>query len=510
MKSLKSGSLEPNHEPGVVRGKVHHMRLLVAALAACSGALASAATYTFRADSVSGVATVKIELGESRESRAFSMPAWAPGDYQIFDYGQYVKSIKFTRKGQEVGSQPRGVNRWVLDSPADTVEYTIAPSRGNFSPNLRMREKETFISGPGVFGWFDGATKEKQSLWMVKPTADWKVVSSLKQGAVETGRAESIAKDYDELIDAPIVSGPGVRIHEFEAGGKPHWIVGYGSPEDVDLADYARVAKGAPEEAKKLFGELPYDRYLFMFDFGGPGGGLEHRDSARMGLSARQSAQSAAGLIYHEYFHAFNVKRIRSEVLGPFDYTKPAITGTLWWLEGVTDYYADVLQFRAGHMDRDGFLAQVRGGFAQVSGGRYLQVSADESSRKVWETRGSFGYGGVSYYTKGWAAGAMLDLAIRAHSGGKHSLDDVIRKLWNECKGDRPGYKDERIRELCVEFGGPALAGIYDSTVMKAGPLPFEAALQPWPMIMFHPEGGFAIAADAKLPAAFANWPKPL
>jgi len=486
------------------------MRLLIAAMTLGAVSLSSAATYTFRADSVAGLATVKIELGESRESRAFSMPAWAPGDYQIFDYGQYIKSIKFTRKGQVVSAQPRGVNRWILDSPADTVEYTIAPSRGNFSPNLRMREKETFISGPGVFGWFDGATKEKQVLRMVKPAADWKVVSSLKAGAVEADRAESIARDYDELIDAPIVSGPGVRVHEFEVGGKPHVIVGYGQPDGVDLADFARVAKGAPEEAKKLFGELPYDRYMFMFDFGGPGGGLEHRDSARMGLSARQSADSAAGLIYHEYFHAFNVKRIRSEVLGPFDYTKPAITGTLWWLEGVTDYYSDVLQVRAGLADRDGFVSQVRNVFAQVSTGRYVQVSADESSRRVWETRGSFGFGGVSYYTKGWAAGAMLDLAIRAHSGGKHSLDDVIRKLWNECKGDRPGYKDARIRELCVEFGGSALGGIYDATVMKAGLMPFDAALSPWPMIKFHPEGGFAIAADANLPSAFANWPKPL
>jgi hypothetical protein len=85
-----------------------------------------------------------------------------------------------------------------------------------------------------------------------------------------------------------------------------------------------------------------------------------------------------------------------------------------------------------------------------------------------------------------------------------------MRKLWDECKDDKPGYKDSRLRELCVEFGGPALAGIYDSTIMKAGPMPFEEALRPWPMVKFLRDSGFTIAQDARLPAAFVNWPKSL
>ncbi|MCC7433172.1 MAG: M61 family metallopeptidase [Methanoregulaceae archaeon] len=483
----------------------------ILALALLLGAsLGSTATYTFTANVADGLATVRIELGQHRSSKRFDMPAWAPGDYAILDYGQYVRSIQFKRNGQVVEHKPgSGPNTWDIPSGADSVEYTIAPSRGNFTPNLRMRDKETFISGPGVFGWFEGAAKEQQSLWLTRPNADWKVVSSLRTGQQEPNRAEVIAADYDELIDAPIVAGPGVRVHEFIVGGKPHWIVGYGQTEGVDLPAFAAVSKGAPEQALLLFGELPYQRYLFMFDFGGPGGGLEHRDSARMGISPRQSPASARGLIYHEYVHTFNVKRIRAEALGPFDYTKPAITGTLWWLEGVTDYYGEVFQMRAGHISRNDFVAEMRGTFDQVSSGRYLEVSADESSRRVWETRGSFGFGGISYYTKGRAAGALLDLAIRAHSGGKRSLDDVMRKLWDECKDDRPGYKDARIRELCVEFGGAALGPIYDATIMKAGPMPFAEALKPWPFVMFSRDQGFVVAADANA-ADFAQWPLPI
>lgn len=467
-----------------------------------------AATYTFSGDATTGLATVKVELGEERESKRFNMPAWAPGDYEILNYGQYVKSITFTRRGQPVSHrQGAGPNTWEIPNGADAVTYTVAVSRGNFSPNLRIREAEHFISGPGVFGWFDGATKERQSLWMVRPNDTWKVLCSLKTGASEPTRAEVIAEDYDELIDAPVVSGPNVRVHEFKVADKPHLIVGYGQADGVDLAAFAQVSRGAVEQSLALFGELPYAKYLFMFDFGGPGGGLEHRDSARMGISPRQSPASARGLIYHEYVHTFNVKRIRAEALGPFDYTKPAITGTLWWLEGVTDYYAEVFLQRAGHISRDQFLAEMRGTFQQVSAGAYLRVSADESSRRVWETRGSFGYGGISYYTKGRAAGALLDLAIRAHSSGKHSLDDVMRKLWEENKGDQPGYKDARLRELCVEFGGLALGGIYDRTVMQAGPLPFDEALRPWPMIRYLSDQGFVTAADAQIPEAFRTWP---
>lgn len=485
-------------------------RSLVVILLAGS-ALGSAATYTFRADAASNLATVKIELGSDRTSKRFSMPAWAPGDYAILNYGQYVRSITFRKGGTAVEGAPGdGPNEWRIPEGADTVEYTIAPSRGNFSPNLRIREREVFISGPGVFGWFEGADREPQTLWMMRPDDKWRVECSMRNGTAEPTRVELRARDYDELIDAPIAAGPDVRVHEFEVGGKPHKIVGYGQAAGVDLAAFAALSKGAPEQAIALFGELPYDQYLFMFDFGGPGGGLEHRDSARMGISPRQSPASARGLIYHEYVHTFNVKRIRAEKLGPFDYSKPAITGTLWWLEGVTDYYSEVFLHRAGHITRDDFMAQMQGALQQVSVGAYLQVSADESSRRVWQTRGSFGYGGISYYTKGLAAGAVLDLAIRAHSGGKNSLDNVIRKLWDECKGDQPGYKDERIRELCIEFGGSGLASIYDAMIKKPGTPPMAEALRPWRVVSYANDRGFVFAADAAIPAAFREWPRPL
>ena len=213
-----------------------------------------------------------------------------------------------------------------------------------------------------------------------------------------------------------------------------------------------------------------------MFDFGGSGGGLEHMDSSRM-VAYSNDGKRMAGLIFHEYMHTFNVKRIRSKPLGPFDYTKPALTDALWWLEGVTDYYADVMRHRSGLMSRAQFLRAMGGSLNTIRrNGNRLKVSAAEMSRRVWESRGSQGYQ-MSYYSKGKAVGVLLDLAIREGSGNVHTLDDVMTALYRECiKG--PGFAEGRIRELCIAYGGASLGPIYDVCVNQAANMPIESVLK--------------------------------
>jgi predicted metalloprotease with PDZ domain len=228
-----------------------------------------------------------------------------------------------------------------------------------------------------------------------------------------------------------------------------------------------------------------------------------------MGIGTRTTAEQAAGLIFHEYFHAFNVKRIRSKPLGPFDYTKPAVTGAIWWLEGVTDYYADVLAVRTGVQTRETFLRTAGGTFNSFHRGQgYTRASADESSRRVWETRGSQGYG-FSYYTKGWLIGMTLDLAIRSGSGNKKSLDDVIRDLYNETKG-KDGFSETRIRELCIKHGGEKLGAIYDASVMQPVRIPIEGVLSDAGLALS--ESGIVPAASpaAEAAAVAKSWPLPV
>ncbi|MER3466572.1 MAG: hypothetical protein C4340_05495, partial [Armatimonadota bacterium] len=152
----------------------------------------------------------------------------------------------------------------------------------------------------------------------------------------------------------------------------------------------------------------------------------------------------------------------------------PAVTGSLWWLEGVTDYYAEVLLLRAGIITPEEFLSEI--GRALNIARRSRSVSLDESSRRVWEANNSAGYG-INYYSGGKAVGALLDLAIRAATDGARSLDNVLLALYKETGGAKPGFAEGRIRELCVQFGGPSVGEVYDRCVMQAVPLPLDDIL---------------------------------
>lgn len=447
---------------------------LLAAFACISAAFA--ADYTFTPGAESAKVTIQLKKGERIDE--FRMPAWAPGDYQIFNYGGFIENLVFSRKGKETPGEKSkdDPNLWKIPDGADSVTYTVKPSRGNFSPNLQIRGELVFVNGAGVFGWFAGHQDEAHTLTLV--LGDNQAGYSAMPGGEKVFRAES----YDQLLDCPVLMGPrsSIRIAEKTVAGKPHRVIAFGDNTAANVDGFLRVGSQAAEQAHKLFGELPYDRYTFFLDFGGgPFGGLEHMNSTRIGLGRNASPEGSVGLLFHEYFHCFNVKRIRSKPLGPFDYTKPAVTGALWWLEGVTDYYADLFAARAGYGTPLENLNDALGAMYGASRGSYLKVSADEASKRVWETRGSFGFGGVSYYSRGHALGLYLDLALRAATQDKKSLDDVMRRLYKECKSG-PGFSESRIRQLLIAEGGEAMGDLYDANVLQASelnPAPFFQAL---------------------------------
>ena len=436
---------------------------------------ATAADYSIVPVLETRQAKVTVDLGDSGTSNEFRLPAWAPGDYQILDFGKNVASITFYKAGEEVPStQGDDRNLWTIPDGADKVVYFIKESLGNFGAKLRVTPDEMFVSGAGVFGWFKGHMNEQQVLHL-SPEG---MPVAIALPSLPDHPNDYVAKDYDQLADSPFAVSRNLKVKAFMAGGKQHYVAAFNDPGDVDLDAYASVCTKAVESTKAIFGELPYKEYWFLFDFGGPGGGLEHSNCCKIGLHTGTSAEEARGIIFHEYFHCFNVKRIRPAVLGPFDYTKPAVTGALWWLEGVTDYYAEILQVRSGLISRSTFLTtmtRIFNGFHR--GTAYTRVTANESSTRVWEAPRSQGYG-FSYYTKGKLIGMALDLAIRANSRNTRSLDDVIRELYRETL-DKPGFAEGRIRDLCVEYGGPETGRVYDVCVNQAVRIPLEAMLDP-------------------------------
>jgi predicted metalloprotease with PDZ domain len=471
-------------------------------------AAAQAGTYSVTPLEDQGLAQVSVQIGSA--SPAFRMPAWAPGDYQIFNYGRFLQDVEFRRRGESVAAT-RGAdpNLWTIPGGADEVVYRVRPSRGNFTTNLWMKGGDLWVSGPGVLGWFDGHADESHEIRIQLARGVQGYFSCGLRRLGGTGPSEEPAnaarfeaQDYDELIDSPFAAGPNVRTVGFEVLGTPHFITALNAPATADLQSFVRVGRIAAEQGHRLFGEFPYSKYVFFCLWGIPDGGLEHRNSTSLSLFA-PTAEPAAGLIFHEFVHTYNVKQIRSKVLGPFDYTQPAVTGALWWLEGVTDYYADVLMVRGGLTTPAAFIADVSRHLARMRQTAARQtVSADEASRRVWEGRGSGGFGGTDYYARGKAIGALLDLAIRGASEGGHSLDDVIQTLYQETRAGRPGFAEGRIRELCVQYGGQALGPLYDDLVHQPGDLPIERALA-----LAGLEWNGAIAFGSRAPEHIRRWP---
>ena len=457
------------------------MRTSLLALLAAACVQLQAAEYTVSFDAGTSTAEVRVRLA-SGTANVFRMPAWAPGDYRIVDFGRHVRDLRFSYNGTTVAHSKKDANTWQADAEADSVSYRVATQRaGIFSENFRMNTDEVFVHGPAVFGYFEGRKYEPQKLAITPYPRDGATVAI---GLVAKELYKFDAKNYDELIDSPFAMGTGVRLAEFTVGGKKHEVAAFGPQgRSASPSSYVPLLTKIVQQGMDMFGGLPYDKYVFLMDFGGDGGGLEHANSSRLAMWIGDP-EDAAGFLAHEYFHTFNVKRIRSKPLGPFDYTQSAVTGALWWLEGVTDYYAEVFLVRANIKSREQAMRSLSSELRAFNrDDDRLRVSVDESSKRVWEAKNSSGFG-INYYTKGKLIGWVLDLAIRSETQGKKSLDDVMKALYVETNGDKPGFAENRIRELCVQVGGPALGQVYDDCVVKAVELPLRPILGSLGMIL--------------------------
>lgn len=412
----------------------------------------NAVDYVVTLDPRSKMAQVKVTLSEIK-SKVFHMAAWQPGDYDLENYGKAVESIRFYAGEKLIDSDKKGKNTWELDEPVDSVVYTVKESNGNFSPNLHFARSGQFVCGTGVFGWFDGAINRPGIV-------SFEVIRPGLPDPVPLSRVNF--SDYFELIDTPHTFG-GVTVNQRAGDGTNVIIKALGTNEQT-ARKFLPVCRAAFDQAHKLMKVRAFSEYTFHLEFGGQGGGLEHANATRIGLGG-SNPEANAGIIFHELFHAYNVKRIRPKSLVEPDLTKPVVIDSLWWLEGVTDYYADVLQVRAGYMETDDFWHQIGRNYGiRREMGRNNLTSALVSSQRVWDQDGSNGYNG-NYYEKGYLIGAILDMQIRLKTENKKSLDDVIRALYQaSLKG---GYKESAIRELCISVGGKEMGPIYDDLVTK-------------------------------------------
>jgi predicted metalloprotease with PDZ domain len=420
--------------------------------------------------------------GLKGETQDFKMPSWTPGYYWILNSARNVLNFRAEDgAGNALAWEKTAKNTWRVKSgkaPAITVSYDVYAFERSIAESF-LDDGRGFISPTGIFMHVAGRLAHPVTV-SFEPYKEWSKIST-GLDPVEGRPNTFFAPDFDVLYDCPVLMG-NQEILTFEIKGIPHAI----AAENLGTVDRARFKSDLTkivEGAARLIGEIPYKHYAFIFMDGG-GGGIEHLNSVSAffngsGLNSRSGYLGGLSFIAHEFFHLYNVKRIRPVALGPFDYDKENNTNMLWVSEGMSVYYEDMILRRAGLMTRDEFFERARSYIARYENvpGRLFQ-SATASSFDTWINffiRGENGANTtISYYDKGAALGLLLDLKIRSESKNKWSLDDVMRTLyWKYYKEMKRGFTDEEFRRECESAAGCPLPEIFDVYASTTGDIDY-------------------------------------
>ncbi len=432
------------------------------------------------------------------------LPVWTPGSYLIREFERQVQDFEANdAEGQALNWAKLNKNSWrIVTNGAREwrARYRV------YCNELSVRTSEVnsdhaFWNNATLLMYPEGLLHAPSTLHIVAPQP-WRVATGLPAvpGAKNTFRAEN----FDILYDSP-VEVSNFKTLSFEVKGVPHRIVidGEGNYDAEKMR--ADVKKIVETEVELMGGEIPYHDYTFILHLrSNTGGGLEHLNSTALGYprfgfgpepkegsgvnSAGPNAQMTRtyrgflSLVAHEFFHLWNVKRIRPDALGPFDYTKENYTKSLWVAEGVTDYYARLVLCRAGFVSAKDFLKENAKSFQalQNTPGR-LVMSAEDASFDTWikyyrQDENSVN-SQVDYYDKGAILGFLLDLEIRRQSKGTKSLDDVMRYLYAEFFKRGRNYTPADFQKACELMAGSSLEQFFMRYVRGREELDYDAAL---------------------------------
>jgi len=380
-----------------------------------------------------------------------ALPAWTPGSYLIRDYARHVQCFAATSEhGAPLPWRKTDKTTWRIESNgARRIRVSYQVYAFELSVRTSHLDGSHGYFNPGTVFMYQRARTHEPCQVRVETPAAWHVTTGLERAEpadTEGTWHHFMAHDYDELADSPFECGTH-RLLTFEVDGVPHEIAlwGHGNEDEQRIVADTRTIV---ETTRAMFGSLPYRRYVFIVHLVENGyGGLEHRNSVtniidRWGFRPARSYEKFLALTAHEFFHVWNVKRIRPAPLGPFDYAAENYTRQLWTMEGITSYYDHLILLRAGLISRERYFETLADDIKllQSQPGRALQT-LEQSSFDAWikfyRPDEHSPNSSVSYYLKGSLVALLLDLEIRCRTGGRHSLDDVMRYLYAEHAGDR-------------------------------------------------------------------------
>ena len=412
------------------------------------------------------------------------MPVWTPGSYLIREYARHVQDVEVQDPaGNKLAWQKINKNTWQIDAGQNKeliIKYRVYSNELTVRTN-ELNDEHGFWNNAAALFFIKGQLGVPSTV-KVLPFGKWKVATGLPpvEGQANTFRAEN----YDILYDSPFEVSDFKEI-SFDVEGKRHRIVMSGEG-NYDLPKLAVDVAKIVEEAYKIFGEFGYSDYTFIVNLRG-GGGLEHLNSTalqanRFGFKPESRYKSFLGLVAHEYFHNYNVKRIRPDALGPFDYENENYTKLLWVAEGGTEYYSGLLLLRAGLITPKEFLEGKASTIQQLQArpGRF-ETSLEDASFDAWikyyRQDENAVNNQISYYDKGEIVNMMLDITIRTASGGTKSLDDVMRYLYNEYFKKGKNYTPEDFQKVCETIAGKSLDDFFARYVRGTADIDYNPIL---------------------------------
>ena len=440
--------------------------------------------YTVRVSRPSSQrAEVEVQVPTGRAASVeMMMPLWSPGFYRVEDYASRVEDFAArSADGAILPVEKTRPNRWRIGTkgaPMVFVTYRLLCDQRSVTTNW-ISEELGVLNGAATFITLVEKASRPHHVKLERPPG-WKRAMT----GLEAGPGYYRAADYDELVDSPIVAGD-LSVHEFKVAGTLHALVDAGERGSWDgrraATDLARMVS----ETRRFWGVLPYKRYVFLNVFRPGGGGLEHASSTLLTASPEKANTPEGymrwlGFVSHEYFHAFNVKRLRPVELGPFDYETAPRTKSLWVAEGLTNYGVDLVLSRSGLYGVPQFLKSLSSAVGELQGapGR-LQQTLEQSSEEVWNNSLSGinpASDTVSYYVKGHVVGFLLDAKVRRATGGRKSLRDVMRLAYARYSGER-GFTPEEFEAIAQEVAGEDLTLWFHRAVASTEELDYAEAL---------------------------------
>jgi predicted metalloprotease with PDZ domain len=429
------------------------------------------------------------------------MPVWTPGSYLVREYARHLQDFTVSQ-GQVAQSDESdesdeskltwrkcSKNHWQIETGGAseiTVRYRIFANELTVRTN-HLDATHGFFNGAALFFFIPGFERQSIQVTIAPPDPEWRITTALPlvAGQVNT----FTAADFDTLVDSPFEIGSH-QLYEFEASGKLHQFAIWGRSNlkiDRLIADTQKIIQAEAD----LFGGLPYDRYVFLVHLASQGfGGLEHKNSctllySRLGFRTDDRYNIFMQLVAHEFFHLWNIKRIRPKGLEVFDYETENYTPSLWFSEGTTSYYDLTLPLRAGIYDVNAFLKLLGKEVSQflTIPGRQVQPLSESSFDawiKLYRRDANSNNSQISYYLKGEMVSLLLDLLIRAKHSNRRSLDDVLRILWQHFGQTEIGFTPEQLEETIAAVAETDLSEFFNRYLHTTADLPFNEYLEPF------------------------------